>query len=183
MRTFISRVCNVQNFVFHEFTWFAPAEEAFDNEDSKIRAVAPQHPATDLLVFLAICGLLFVFMILSSNSPKNGAPSYDTSNIETEDPSSFWYSRTAGLTNCYHACGDSIAPSRDVASKMPNVSRRAVSNAKMSPQSRSLNYNARSCYSKHSQKTQASRPVSQMTPREWLIRRTRSGHVYGKYPV
>lgn len=71
-----------QDFLFREFTWFAPIED-FNNADSKIRAIAPQHPAVDLFVFLTICGLLFAFMILSANSPKSEASSYDTSNIET----------------------------------------------------------------------------------------------------
>lgn len=72
----------LQNFVFREFTWFTPAEEDLDNAGSKIRTVAPQHPFADLLVFLAICGLLFAFMILSTNSPKNETSNYNTSNIE-----------------------------------------------------------------------------------------------------
>ncbi|XP_024889633.1 uncharacterized protein LOC112466016 [Temnothorax curvispinosus] len=128
-------------------------------------------------------------MILSANSPKSGVSSYDTSNIEMismaleEDPSSFWYSKTVGLTSCFNACGDSIHPSHDVVSKMQNISRPAISNTRVSPQSRISSYKARSSCIKHSQKTQAGRLVSQMTPREWLIRRTRSGHVYGKYPI
>lgn len=126
------------DFIFREFTWFASAED-FDNADSKIRAIAPQHPAADLFVFLAICGLLFAFMILSTNSPKSEASSYNTSNIETtsmtfeEDPSSFWYSKTEALTNYFHACGDSIGPSRDVVFKMQNISRPVVSNIRMLP--------------------------------------------------
>ncbi|XP_077259943.1 uncharacterized protein LOC143896178 [Temnothorax americanus] len=78
-------------------------------------------------------------MILSANSPKSGVSSYDTSNIETismaleEDPSSFWYSKTVGLTSCFNACGDSIGSSHDVVSKMQNISRPAISNTRVSP--------------------------------------------------
>lgn len=71
-----------QDFIFREFTWFVPAEEDFDNVDSKLRAVTPQHPAADFFVFLIICGLFFAFMILSTNSPKREVSSYDSNNIE-----------------------------------------------------------------------------------------------------
>lgn len=70
-----------QDFVFREFTWFGPAED-LDNADSKIRAIAPQHPIADLFVFLAVCGLLFAYMILSTNSSKSEASNYNASNIE-----------------------------------------------------------------------------------------------------
>lgn len=73
----------LQEFIFRKFTWFVPAEENLDNISSKIRAVAPQHPAADLLVFLVICGLFFTFMILSTNFPKSEASRYDINNIET----------------------------------------------------------------------------------------------------
>jgi hypothetical protein len=72
-----------QDFVFREFIWFASAEDDLNNADSKIRAIAPQHPVTDFFVFLAVCGLLFAFMILSTNSSKSEALNYDASNIET----------------------------------------------------------------------------------------------------
>ncbi|EGI62707.1 hypothetical protein G5I_08966 [Acromyrmex echinatior] len=75
--------CHVIDFVFREFTWFAPAEEDLNITSSKIRAVAPQHPATDLFIFLVICGLLFTFMILSTNSPKSEESRYNINNIET----------------------------------------------------------------------------------------------------
>ncbi|XP_018398167.1 PREDICTED: uncharacterized protein LOC108776138 isoform X1 [Cyphomyrmex costatus] len=180
----------LRNFVFHEFTWFAPTEEDLDTTSSKIHAVAPQHPAADLFVFLVVCGLLFAFMMLSMNSPKSEESRYDISNIETismtleEDPSSFWYS-TAELTNCFHACGDSIGPSCDTVPKMQNISRSVISNTRMlqRTESRISHCNTHSNHIKHSQKTRANRPVSQTMPREWLIRRTRSGQVYGKYPI
>ncbi|XP_011635870.1 uncharacterized protein LOC105426368 [Pogonomyrmex barbatus] len=248
----------LQDFIFREFTWFASTEENLDNADSKIRAMPQQHPIADLFVFLAICGLLFAFMILSVNSPKNEA-SDDTSNIETismtleEDPSSFWYQRTtrSSLISCHHACGDSIGPSHNVVPKIQNISSPIISNTRISapsldppqqkiidqstsspscdfnPSSSNLcnntndNFNgiadeiarlfksnlgnaflfheinslssylnplasrisrARLSYVKHTRKTQTGR-VSQTTPRDWLIRRTRSGHVYGKYPI
>ncbi|KAL0110498.1 hypothetical protein PUN28_013837 [Cardiocondyla obscurior] len=178
----------LREFIFHEFTWFAPVEETFHGSDSKIRAATSQQPITDVFIFLAICGFFFLFMILSADPIKSGGSSYDRNNIETisvaleEDPSSFWYSKTAGLMSCVHACGDSIDPSRNVISTIQNISRPAISNIRVSSQSKLSNYNARSNYLKHSQKTPAGRSVSQVTPQEWLIRRTRSGHVYGKYP-
>ncbi|XP_018371396.1 PREDICTED: uncharacterized protein LOC108766548 [Trachymyrmex cornetzi] len=180
----------LRDFVFHKFTWFAPVEEDLDNTSPKIHAVAPQHPAADLFIFLIICGLFFTFMILSTNYPKSEASHYDINNIETistaleEDQSSFWY-LTTELTNCFYACGDLIGPSGDIVSKMQNISRPIISNTRISQhkESRISHYNAHSSYINHSQKTQANRPVSKTIPRKWLIRRTRSGHVYGKYPI
>ncbi|KYN35079.1 hypothetical protein ALC56_10548 [Trachymyrmex septentrionalis] len=72
----------LRDFVFREFTWFAPAEEDLDNTSSKIRAVTSQHSAADLFIFLVICGLLFTFMILSTNSPKSETSRYNINNIE-----------------------------------------------------------------------------------------------------
>ncbi|XP_018317205.1 uncharacterized protein [Mycetomoellerius zeteki] len=181
----------LREFIFRKFTWFVPAEENLDNISSKIRAVAPQHPAADLLVFLVICGLFFTFMILSTNFPKSEASRYDINNIETismalgEDQSAFWYSTTE-LTNCFYACGDSIGPSCDIVPKMQNISSPVISNTRVlqRKESRISHYDAHSSHIiNHSQKTQASRSVSQTIPRKWLIRRTRSGHVYGKYPI
>ncbi|XP_012538377.3 uncharacterized protein LOC105837821 [Monomorium pharaonis] len=183
----------VRNFAFREFIWFASAEEdSLDNENLKTRVIEPHNSIADFFVFLAVCGLLFIFMIVSTNSSKNEASNYDASNIETismaleEDPSSFWYSRTAGLTtSCFHACGDSIGLSCDIP-KMRNISHPVISNTKVLPhkESRVSNHNARSSYIiKHSSKTQTGHPIYQTTSREWLIRCTRSGQIYGKYPI
>ncbi|CAL1682500.1 unnamed protein product [Lasius platythorax] len=180
----------LRDFIFHEFTWFTPAEENLDNANSEILGVTPQHPAADFFVLFTVCGLLFAFMILSANSPKNEASYHDISNIETistafeNDLSPLWYSKAANssLISCFHAC-NSINPSRDIVLKNQNISHSAFSKCRVSRQLKTSNYSVHSIYSQHPQKKQVNCPASQATSREWLIRRTRSGHVYGKYPM
>ncbi|XP_029672247.1 uncharacterized protein LOC115240934 [Formica exsecta] len=180
----------LRDFIFRELTWFTSAEDNFDNANSKILGIAPQHPAADFFVLFTVCSLLFAFMILSANSPKNEASDHDIINIETistafeNDTSPLWYSKAANssLINYFHAC-NSINPSRDVVLKKQNISHPAFSKCRGSLQSKTSNYNVRSIYSQHSRKKQMNHPSSQTTSREWLIRRTRSGHVYGKYPI
>ncbi|XP_012219232.1 uncharacterized protein [Linepithema humile] len=177
----------LRDFIFREFTWFAPMED-FDNANSQIRGAPSQDAAADFFVFFTVCGLLFAFMILSANSPKNEVSNYDTSNIEAismafkEDLSSYWYSRSVSsdLINCHHACGDSISLPCNIIPKMQSILRPTIAKSRMSSRSKNLNYSVRPGYS---HQTQTGRRASQTTSREWLIRRTRSGHVYGKYPI
>ncbi|KAL6441826.1 hypothetical protein ACFW04_002327 [Cataglyphis niger] len=178
----------LRDFIFRELTWFMPAEENFDNANSRILGVAPQHPAADFFVLFTVCSLLFAFMILSTNSPKNEMSHHDIINIETistafeNDSSPLWYSKAANssLINYLHACNTNN-PSRDIILKEQNILHPTFSKCRGSLQSKTLN--VRSIYSQNSRKTQVSHPSPQTTSREWLIRHTRSGHVYGKYPI
>ncbi|XP_025268605.1 uncharacterized protein LOC112639330 [Camponotus floridanus] len=178
----------LRDFIFRELTWFTLAEENFDNANSKILDVAP-HPATDFFVLFTVCGLLFAFMILPTNSIKNEASNYDLNNIEMisttfENSSPLWYSKPANssLISYFHDC-NSINPSRDTVPKQQNISHPSFSKCRVSLQSKASNYKVRSIRSRHSHKTQVNYLASQTIGREWLVRRTRSGHVYGKYPI
>ncbi|XP_072760977.1 uncharacterized protein [Anoplolepis gracilipes] len=178
----------LQDFIFREFTCaFTSAKDTFDNANSKILDDAPQHSAIDFFVLFTVCGLLFTFMILSA--PKIEASNHDICNIETisttfeNNSPPLWYSKAANLNfiNYFHAY-NSINLSRDMILKEQNISHSAFSKCKMSLRSKTSN-SVRSIHSQHSQKTQMNYPTSQTIVREWLIRRTRSGHVYGKYPI
>ncbi|RLU21829.1 hypothetical protein DMN91_006205, partial [Ooceraea biroi] len=174
------------NLVFRELT---STSKNFDDASSKIRNVTSQQSA-DVLVFFAICGVFFAFMILSASTPKNQVSSYDTSNIETistafeEDPS--WYSSSSSTNsmNCFHACGDSIGSSRDIVSGVQDLPCPPVCENRISPRSGTSSHNVRhSSHSQNLKKRRLNHLVSQTIPQEWLIRRTRSGHIYGKYPT
>ncbi|XP_029173801.1 uncharacterized protein LOC114942576 [Nylanderia fulva] len=177
----------LRDFIFYEFTWFTPSAE--NHDDSEI--LTPQHPAAEFFVLFTVCGFIFAFMILSGNSSKNEMSNHGIYDIETisttfkNDPSSLWYSKTANLnlTNYFHAC-DLINSSHDIVLKKQNISYPTFSKCRMSRHSKTSNCSVSSVYPQHFQKTQVKNyPSAQATSREWLIRRTRSGHVYGKYPI
>ncbi|XP_014476325.1 PREDICTED: uncharacterized protein LOC106745327 [Dinoponera quadriceps] len=188
-----NRISLSQDFIFHEFTWLAPAEEDLDHANLKIRGVAPQPagPVADVVVLLAVCGLIFAFMILSANSPKNEMArrieptpmSYDA------EATSCWPRKPTSsrmVVRCHHASCDNSVDSRDVVvTERQRISRPSRSSASAA-EPRLSNHKARSDRPKCPRacvRTQSSRLVVQTMPREWLMRRTRSGHVYGKYPV
>lgn len=66
----------------------------------------------------------------------------------------------------------------------PHIRNRARCSSR-NRQSNSSNFELRASHSQHSQSTQTSERILQQASknRDWLIRRTRSGHVYGKYPM
>ncbi|XP_032668090.1 uncharacterized protein LOC116842660 [Odontomachus brunneus] len=179
----------LRDFIFYKFAWFVTTEEDCDNANPKIRAVTPQHADTvsDLVVLLAICGLLFAFMILSANSPKNEASNcemirqVEAMPMAFEDETTFFCSSLANsqLTRC---C-DSPVDSRDVVVETREISRPAVSKSNVSTARRPSEHYARSSHPHKCAKTQTNCLVAQTTPRKWLVRRTRSGHIYGKYSV
>ncbi|KAK1129885.1 hypothetical protein K0M31_019588 [Melipona bicolor] len=111
-----------------------------------------------------------------------------TSSVATnlsENP--FCVPNTSSSTNCFHACGDSIFSRQRVPKR--NFSDEDVARVRFCNETRAARIPKKSIFGlttsqpQNPQSIQAARKMFHKNNQKWLIRRTRSGHIYGKYPV
>ncbi|KOC69401.1 hypothetical protein WH47_09359 [Habropoda laboriosa] len=200
-----SRRAIFQDLIIYKFFWLATGNDDFDLSDTKLRNLTLRNITTDIFAFSIICLVLFLLVVLSSKCEKNESQIYAPTGIETlvvelfrrkkefyngltvdlpDDP--FCHSN-ASSTNCFHACGDSLCSRGRIPKR--NFSDEDVTRVRSSGEKRTMRIPKKSIFAlnsiqpQNSQSTQTTHKIYHQTTQKWLIRRTRSGQVYGKYPV
>ncbi|KAG7210230.1 hypothetical protein KM043_011780 [Ampulex compressa] len=167
--------------------------EDFETTDYKVTSLMSKHIIADLAALSTICGLIFLFAIVSAKCDKDEEQSCVAITVETDSSEPEGYdlenpSRSARskVGDHIHACGDSIHVQDRIPRSYPFVSSRATMQI-----SRDVNFIEKPIVGipesreRHCQGTQTKERAFEKTgfDRGWLVRRTRSGHVYGKYPM
>ncbi|XP_017797791.1 PREDICTED: uncharacterized protein LOC108578892 [Habropoda laboriosa] len=180
----------LRDLIIYKFFWLATGNDDFDLSDTKLRNLTLRNITTDIFAFSIICLVLFLLVVLSSKCEKNESQIYAPTGIETltvdlpDDP--FCHSN-ASSTNCFHACGDSLCSRGRIPKR--NFSDEDVTRVRSSGEKRTMRIPKKSIFAlnsiqpQNSQSTQTTHKIYHQTTQKWLIRRTRSGQVYGKYPV
>ncbi|KAF7398558.1 hypothetical protein HZH66_006455 [Vespula vulgaris] len=177
----------IHDSILREFPW--PNEsnvDDMDNLESKTRNNIPKHISSDLITLPFICVLLFIILIILEKFFKNDSNHYaSATNISIPNDLPMVYANTR-ITDPLHSCGDTFFSQEILQPSNP-----LQSMCVKSQQSKNLNLPGSSItkvhseHLQHSQSTQTSlRILSKATKsQEWVVRRTRSGQIYGKYPV
>lgn len=93
---------------------------------------------------------------------------------------------TSSSTNCVHACGDSIFSRGRIQNRNysdEDISRVRSSSKKRNTIPKKSIFGLNVAQPQNSQSTQTTDKIFYKNNQKWLIRRTRSGHIYGKYPI
>ncbi|XP_017885007.1 uncharacterized protein LOC108627922 [Ceratina calcarata] len=184
----------LRDLILYKFFWMAANADEFEAAETKLRGLTFRNMITDIVAFSVICVVLFLLVLLSSKCEKEDGQLYTATGIETvsvnlpEDP--FRVSDTSSTTlDCFHACGDSAYPRRPRIPKR-NYSDEDVVRVRSNSEKRKTRIQKKSIFAltaailpQNSQSTQTTDKLFVRTSQRWLIRRTRSGHVYGKYPI
>ncbi|XP_076750458.1 uncharacterized protein LOC143423197 [Xylocopa sonorina] len=184
----------LRDLILYKFFWMATSNDDFVDQDTKLRSLTFRNIATDVVAFSIICVVLFVLVVLTSKCEKNEDRLYASAGIETvtvdrpqQDRPFRVSSTTSGATGYFHACGDSICSRGRIPKR--NYSDEDVSRVRTSNEKRVTQIPKKSIFGlgtvqpQNSQSTQTTNKVFVRNTQKWLIRRTRSGHVYGKYPI
>ncbi|XP_076545475.1 uncharacterized protein LOC117609389 isoform X2 [Osmia lignaria lignaria] len=178
-----------QDLILQKFFWIAAINDDFDASDTRFRGLTFRNLTADILAFSLLCSVLFILVMFASKCEKDCRQIYTSAGIETvtaglsEDP--YCVSSTSS-TNCFHACGDSICtrgriPKRNFSDEDVIRVRSAKKRTTSIPK-RSI-FGLNSIQPQNSQSTQTMERIYQKSSQKWLIRKTRSGQIYGKYPV
>ncbi|XP_017760542.1 PREDICTED: uncharacterized protein LOC108551053 [Eufriesea mexicana] len=180
----------LRDLILYKIFWMA-ANDEYNTSDSKL-GVTLRNLTTDILAFCVICIVLFFLVLLASKCEKDETQLFTSAGIETvtvdlaEDP--FCISNTSSsTTNCILACGDSIYPRGRIRKR--NFSDEDMSRVRSCSKKRVASIPKKSIFGlavsqpQNSQGTQTTDKIFQNTTQKWLIRRTRSGNIYGKYPI
>lgn len=184
----------LRDLILYKFFWMAANTDEFEAAETKLRGLTFRNMITDIVAFSVICVVLFLLVLLSSKCEKEDGQLYSAAGIETvsvnlpEDP--FRVSDTSSTTlDCFHACGDSVCPRRPRIPKR-NYSDEDVARARSTSEKRTTRIQKKSIFGltaailpHNSQSTQTTDALFVHSNQKWLIRRTRSGQVYGKYPI
>ncbi|KAG6794666.1 uncharacterized protein LOC108000622 isoform X2 [Apis cerana] len=182
----------LRDLILYKFFWIATNNENFDNSDSKLRSITLRNVTTDIVAFSVICIILFLLVILASKCEKDEVRNvFESAGIETitvEHPEDqFCVSNvTSSSTNCVHACGDSIFSRGRIQNRNysdEDISRVRSSSKKRSAIPKKSIFGLNVAQPQNSQSTQTTDKIFYKNNQKWLIRRTRSGHIYGKYPI
>ncbi|XP_068984138.1 uncharacterized protein [Bombus flavifrons] len=180
----------LRDVILYKVFWMA-TNDNFDSSDTKLR-ITLRNITTDVVAFSIICAVLFLLVVLASKYEKDENQLFTPVGIETvtvdHPQNSFCVSNTnSNTTNCSHACGDSILPRRRISKR--NFSEEDIIRVRSCSEKRTTRIPKKSifgltmCQPQNCQSTQTTREILHKNNQKWLIRRTRSGHIYGKYPV
>ncbi|CAL7951005.1 unnamed protein product [Xylocopa violacea] len=184
----------LRDLILYKFFWMATNNDDFVDSDTKLRNLTFRNVATDIVAFSVICVILFLLVVLTSKCEKNEGRLYTSAGIETvtmdrpQQDLPFCVSNTsAGTIGCFHACGDSICSRGRIPKR--NYSDEDISRVRTSNEKRLTKIPKKSIFGlsvvqpQNSQSTQTTDKIFVRNTQKWLVRRTRSGHVYGKYPI
>ncbi|KAK2587397.1 hypothetical protein KPH14_003112 [Odynerus spinipes] len=194
--------------ILHEFPWLAKTNDDMDDLESKMRGNTSRHISLDMLALSSVCALFVIILIIFGKCFKNESdhyPAVPSVPIPTDLPMVYPQcsekSINTGIMDPLHACGDTFFNQEIHQSNIPFESEFTKSQQSdnsnfpgSSNSTSSLNFpscsnfpltKTRSDHSQHSQSTQTNHRIFKKAARSqgWLIRRTRSGLVYGKYPL
>ncbi|XP_015190827.1 PREDICTED: uncharacterized protein LOC107074168 [Polistes dominula] len=173
----------IRDIVLRELPWSGKSnEDEIDDLESKARSNNSKNISPDLIALPCICALLFIILIIFGKVFKNDTSHYPSiTNVSIPKDHLPMVYANSRITNSLHSCGDTLFSQEILQSNIPLKLR----------QSKDLNLpgssttKVRSEHSQKSQGTQTSPRVlhKSFEPQEWIVRRTRSGQIYGKYPV
>ncbi|KAI4493901.1 hypothetical protein M0804_002077 [Polistes exclamans] len=173
----------IRDIVLRELPWLGKSNgDEMDDLESKARNNYPKNISPDLIALPCICALLFIILIIFGKVFKNDTSHYSSvTNVSIPNDHLPMVYANSRITNPLHSCGDTLFSQEILQSNIPLQLQR----------SKDLNFpgssitKVRSEHSKNSQGTQTSPRVlnKSFKPQEWIVRRTRSGQIYGKYPV
>ncbi|XP_012151999.1 uncharacterized protein LOC105664003 isoform X2 [Megachile rotundata] len=173
--------------ILYKFFWIAAFNDDFDVSDSKLRGMTFRNLTSDILAFSILCSVLFILVMFASSCEKDCQQLYSSAGIETVAvglPEESYCVANIG-TNCFHACGDSLCARGRIPKR--NFSDEDVTRVRTNKRSTSIPkksiFGLNSIQLRNSQSTQTTDKIYQKSSQKWLIRRTRSGHIYGKYPI
>ncbi|XP_076679995.1 uncharacterized protein LOC143375103 [Andrena cerasifolii] len=182
----------IRDLILHKFLWLATNKDHLEASDSKLRSLTSRNITADILAFGILCTVLFFLVVLASKCEKDHGARYASAAMETcpsldmhED--SRCISSSSSTTCFLHACGDGKSPRGRFTKR--NFSdgdfARVRSGTRMHPTSilKKSIFGLSAAQPQSSQSTQTTVQILQKTNHRWLLRRTRSGQVYGKYPV
>ncbi|XP_053988545.1 uncharacterized protein LOC128881494 [Hylaeus volcanicus] len=183
----------LRDLILHKFVWLVATNDEVDYSDSKQRGIATRNITGDVLAFSVLCTVLFLIAMLTSKCDKDEEQPYASAAIETvssdvQQGTHPYYvpSAASSSTNCFYACGDLIRVPERIPTRSPSddsLSRVRVVHRKRSKGILKKSIFSLSCaWPQNSQSTQTEKTFHK-TSQTWLIRRTRSGHIYGKYRV
>ncbi|XP_031829624.1 uncharacterized protein LOC116425704 [Nomia melanderi] len=181
----------LRDLILYKFFWLAATSDDFDSSDSTLRGLTSRNLTADVLAFSVICAVLFLLVMLSSKCERDEGRPYVSTGIETvsvnfEENLCRPLHISSNATDCLDACGDTIFPRRRILER--NLSHESFSRVRSSNRKRNRCILKRSIFGltgaqlHSSQSTQTEKLLPKIC-QKWLVRRTRSGLVYGKYPV
>ncbi|KAL2712420.1 uncharacterized protein V1478_017943 [Vespula squamosa] len=176
----------IHDTVLRELPWLGESnDDDMDNLELKTRNI-PKHISSDLITLPFICVLLFIILIIFEKFFKNESNHYaSATNISIPNDLPMVYANSR-ITDPLHSCGDTFFSQEILRSSSP-----LQSICRKSQQPKNLNLPGSSIMKVHSEHLQQSqstqtnlRILSKATKsQEWVVRRTRSGQIYGKYPI
>ncbi|XP_046822679.1 uncharacterized protein LOC124425812 isoform X1 [Vespa crabro] len=176
----------IRDTVLHEFPW--PGEsnnDDMDNLESTCNNI-PKHISSDLITLPFICVLSFIILIIFEKFFKNDNNLYASgTNISIPNDLPMVYANSR-ITDTLHSCGDTFFSQEILQSSNSSLQSMCMK----SQRSKNLNLPGSSIAKvhsedlHHSQSTQTNLRILNKAAKseEWVVRRTRSGQIYGKYP-
>ncbi|XP_043281533.1 uncharacterized protein [Venturia canescens] len=189
----------LRDIILHELSWFPDENGDIDASEAKARG----HPfsrkaVADFVAFFTICAVFGSFFVFSTKCNKEEQSAYDPPRpvsaesegepLELLEDDEYTICNTPVGSSHQNAWGDATMGELDVErplsrqkfggrSRVPFLSKKRNGKPSM--------IELRGTHSQHSQSTQTNERLLQRVTnkRDWLIRRTRSGHIYGKYPM
>ncbi|XP_076625230.1 uncharacterized protein LOC143343838 [Colletes latitarsis] len=177
----------LRDLILYKFLWLVSTNDEIDYSDSK--QLASRNMAADVLAFSVLCAILFLIVMFTSKCEKDEGRGYATPGIETvsaefqEEPYCV-SSASFSATSCFYASGDSICAHGRVPKR--NFSDESLARIRGMDRKRHKSILKRSIFGlsgvqvQNSQSTQTEKIV-RTSSQTWLVRRTRSGQIYGKY--
>ncbi|XP_076161709.1 uncharacterized protein LOC143143847 [Ptiloglossa arizonensis] len=182
----------LRDMILYKFIWLVTANDEIDYTDSKLRGLTSRNITADVLAFVILCTVLFLIVMLASKCEKEEGQLYASPGIQPlstdfqEEPYRV-SGAGSGTSNCFYASGDS-ARSRGRPIPKRNFSDENFVRVRTIERKRNKSILKKSIFglsgvqSLNSQSTQTEHTLHKNNSR-WLVRRTRSGQIYGKYPV
>ncbi|KAI4504181.1 hypothetical protein M0802_000652 [Mischocyttarus mexicanus] len=168
----------IRDIVLREIPWPGESnEDKMDDLESKTRNNNPKNISPDLIALPCICALLFIILIVFGKIFKNDSNHYPSvTNVSIPNDHLPMVYANSRIKNPLHSCGDTL-----FSQEILQLQRSKDLNF---PPSSSV-MKVRSELFQNSQGTQTNPRVLNkfFKPQEWMVRRTRSGQIYGKYPV
>ncbi|XP_024938729.1 uncharacterized protein LOC112494058 isoform X1 [Cephus cinctus] len=189
----------LRDFILNEFSRFTV--ESQDVEGStKSQGSLSRHALADFVAFFTLCGFLGIFVLISAKSSKDDEE-FVTSTISTtsrnmkkpqelpKDASYVIPPKLASASSSYcRASGDICFPNDPCTRNGYKYDVSVITcprNANLTRSQFVAAIRNQSKFTRHSQSTQTDERTFKRVAcvQDWMIRKTRSGHVYGKYPI
>ncbi|XP_043260640.1 uncharacterized protein LOC122402138 [Colletes gigas] len=176
----------LQDLILYKFLWLVSTNDEIDYSVSKV--LASRNMTADVLAFFVLCAILFLiamFTCFTSKCEKDEGRDNATAGIEivsTEFQEEPYWSFSA--TSCFDACGDSVCGhGRALKRNFSDESLTRIRGVDRKRHKRILKLSIFGLSGVQAQNSQSTRTemMARKSSQTWLVRRTRSGQIYGKY--